>query len=510
MNEKVQFDLLPLGISIEAERNAPLAELLAGYGIEFPCGGAGTCGACRVRVIEGHAEATPSDREVLSPEQVGTGWRLACCMRATTHMAIEVAQWTMPILSDELPAAQTASDGIGIAIDLGTTTIVAQAVDLRTGNILSMSSLLNPQAAYGADVMSRVQLARHDDILTGLIRGTLGQVIEELARGRESELREVVIAGNTVMHHLFSGLDVEPLSHVPFESPRRDEQRFTPRMLQWSLPATCTVRFLPCIGGFVGSDILAGIVAVGLHQDPGLRAFIDLGTNGEIALGNETGILCASTAAGTAFEAGTIKMGMRAATGAISHAAIHDGRLVCSVIGGREARGICGSGLVDAAACFLDLGEILPSGRLANRGAALHLSGEVRLTQADIRELQLAKGAIAAGLRILLDRWGARPEDLEAVYLAGAFGNYVRVESAIRIGLFPVPLASVRPAGNTALRGAKMFLSGDYEEALRRTEHVSLAADADFQDVFAENLGFPPATDRRACSPGAERQMAGG
>lgn len=510
MNDKIQIDLLPLGISMHAERNAPLADLLAGYGIEFPCGGTGSCGACRVRVLEGNAQPTPIDREALSAEDIGKGWRLACCLRADAHLAIEIGQWTMPILSDEFPAARTSSDGIGVAIDLGTTTIVAQAVDRRSGQILGMRSLLNPQAAYGTDVMSRVQQALHGDVLTRLIRVRLGEVVEDLARGRESELREVAIVGNTVMHHLFSGLDIEPLSHVPFESPRKGEQRFAPEMLQWRLPVECAVRFLPCIGGFVGSDILAGIVALKLHEGPGLRAVIDLGTNGEIALGNEDGILCASTAAGTAFEAGAIQMGMRAATGAISHAIVSGRRLACSVIGGGPARGICGSGLVDAVAGFLELERILPSGRLAEKGRTLPLCGEVCLTQADIRELQLAKGAIAAGLQILLDRWGARLEELEAVYVSGAFGNYVRVESAIGIGLLPACCARFLPAGNTALRGAKMLLMRDCSEILRGIEHVSLAADPHFQDIFSENLAFPSAANSSASLRDAVTQMAGG
>jgi uncharacterized 2Fe-2S/4Fe-4S cluster protein (DUF4445 family) len=212
------------------------------------------------------------------------------------------------------------------------------------------------------------------------------------------------------MHHLFCGIDTEPLSHVPFASPNLGEQRFTPAQLNWRFPESAVIRFLPCIGGFVGADILAGIVAVGLHTSDKLRALIDLGTNGEISLGNRDRILCASTAAGSAFEAGSIKMGMRASTGAISGVFLNGhsngNGMECMVVGDSEPRGICGSGLVDAVAAGLNADIIAPRGRFNNGSKEFPLAGIVRLWQSDVRELQLAKAAIASGMRILLDRWG--------------------------------------------------------------------------------------------------------
>jgi uncharacterized 2Fe-2S/4Fe-4S cluster protein (DUF4445 family) len=285
---------------------------------------------------------------------------------------------------------------------------------------------------------------------------------------------------------------VEPLSHVPFASPELGEQRFTPRELNWKLPQSCRIRFISCIGGFVGADVLAGIVAVDMTAGAALTALIDLGTNGEIALGNQERILCASTAAGPAFEAGSIRMGMRAATGAIAQVRNQSGKLECAVIGDVAPRGICGSGLVDAVAAGLESGAILPSGRLANGAREFPLMEPVIVSQADIRELQLAKGAIAAGVRILLDRWGASMQDLRAVYLAGAFGNYIRVESAARIGLLEMARERVVSAGNTALRGAKLILLSE-NRRLPKIEHVSLAADACFQDTFVDCMRFPDA-----------------
>jgi uncharacterized 2Fe-2S/4Fe-4S cluster protein (DUF4445 family) len=480
-----------LGVSLEVRRGAALGNVLSAYGLEFPCGGAEVCGGCRVRVLQGELPVMPNDRLVFTEAELAAGWRLACQARAENALRLQVEQWTLPILTDQARLQGSQRTGLGIAVDLGTTTIVAQMIDLATGDVVAVRTGLNPQTAHGADVMSRVRFALTNPALTLLIRDVLGGMIKEVAVSREGAVVEVVLVGNAVMHHLFSALDVEPLSHVPFASPNLGEQRFTPQELNWSLPSSCQIRFLSCLGGFVGSDILAGMVAVGTATRSELTALIDLGTNGEIALGNRGRILCASTAAGPAFEAGSIRMGMRAATGAISRVLLRDGRLACDVIGDVEPRGICGSGLVDAVAEGLRCGAILPSGRLAHGRKEFPLAAPVTVSQGDIRELQLAKGAIAAGLRILLARWGATAEDLAAVYLSGAFGNYVAIESAIGIGLLEVPASRVIASGNTALRGAKLIMLADGKDPELKVEHVSLAADPNFQDTFITCLGFP-------------------
>ena len=339
--------------------------------------------------------------------------------------------------------------------------------------------------------MSRVRFAQSSTDLTALIRDFLGTMIHDVASGQEEKIVEVVLVGNTVMHHLFCGLDTEPLTHVPFASPNLGEQRFAAEDLGWQLSASAIVRFLPCIGGFVGSDILAGILAVGLHTGDDLRVLIDLGTNGEISLGNRHKILCASTAAGSAFEAGSIKMGMRAATGAISRVFLNHNEMECTVIGEVEPRGICGSGLVDAVAAGLDGGIIGVSGRFTTGSKEFTVGGSIKIWQADVRELQLAKGAIASGLRILLDRWGASIDDVKQVYLSGAFGNYVRAESAVRIGLLETSVGHLVPSGNTALRGAKLLLGVEDFPVLDLIEHVGLASDPHFQDRFVECMAFP-------------------
>lgn len=490
-NERVRIQLEPLSVSWEVPRGAKLASSLSQYGFEFPCGGTAQCGGCRVRVLGGSLPVTASDQSVFSPEELSDGWRLACQARAETPLVLECGQWHMDVLTDDAGLSGEGKSGLGIAIDLGTTTIAAQLIDLATSNVLAVQTDLNPQASFGADVMSRIQAALSGTDLTMMVRYTLGQIIARLVSDRHQEIIEVVLVGNTVMHHLFSGLNVEPLSHVPFRSPHLEAQYFRPQDLRWALPADCHIRFERCLGGFVGSDIFAGILAVGMTRVEDLIALVDLGTNGEIAIGNCNRIVCASTAAGPAFEAASIRLGMRAVTGAISHITLQHGEICVTVIGDVPPRGICGSGLVDAVAVGLGTREILPSGRIANRTKRFAVMDPVVLFQSDVRELQLAKGAIASGFRLLMRNLGTGAGSLRSIYLSGAFGNYIRIESAIDIGLIEAPRPMIHAAGNTALKGAKMLLLSSSEPALPSIDHVSLAADPDFQDEYASCMAFP-------------------
>jgi uncharacterized 2Fe-2S/4Fe-4S cluster protein (DUF4445 family) len=478
----------------------PLRDALFEQGVEFPCGGHGRCRGCRVQVLEGTAQVNTAQRDRLSAAELAAGWRLACQCTVESDLVVELRQWDAAILVDETPFAFEPRSGVGVAVDLGTTTLVAQLLDLKTGRVLGVRTALNSQARQGGDVMSRVQFALSpsgEQELKQLIRRQIGALAEQLldVTGTSGqEVRDVVLVGNTVMHHLFCGIEVEPLSRYPFVSGRAGLETFEARELGWELPSDTRVRFLPCLGGFVGSDILAGLLATRIPESQTLVGLVDLGTNGEIVLGSRDRVLCASTAAGPAFESARISMGMRASTGAISQVKVEDGQLRCEVLGNVEARGICGSGLVDAAAAGLELGIIQPSGRFANGRREWMLCPSVCVTQNDFRELQLAKAAIAAGLQILRERWnGAEPVRL---YLAGAFGNYVNRFSAQRIGLIGYPPEQVQPAGNTALLGAKLALftlngeDGSYVDLLKRVEHVSLHADPHFEDVFVRELGF--------------------
>ncbi len=502
MSDSVHLELLPLGKVLRVKRGTPLQDVLFAHGVEFPCGGRGRCKGCKIKVLAGAMPITEADTQRLTRAELAQGWRLACRGQIESDLKIELAQWEAAILTDESVFAFTPRKGLGIAIDLGTTTIVAQLLDLQTGHVAAVRAELNAQAKCGADIMSRVEAAvarGGQQTLQTLVRKQIGRLTKELLAAASStacEVESVVLVGNTVMHHLFCGISLEPLSHYPFEPVSPGLQVFEAAQLGWKLPGNPKVRFLPCLGSFVGSDILAGLLATNLHQSERLAALIDLGTNGEIVVGNRERMLCASTAAGPAFEGARISMGMRAATGAISEVRLRDGRLECHVLGNVAPRGICGSGLVDAIAAGLDLGWVSPKGRLAN-GESLSLAGPVSLNQWDVRELQLAKGAIAAGLRILLEQWGAKQDDLDQVFLAGAFGNYINYASARRIGLLDFPADKVRPAGNTALLGAKLALfgltdhHGAYPGILSAVKHVSLNEDARFQDTFVEEMVFP-------------------
>ena len=496
----IPIELLPLGKTLSVPSGTPLQDILFGQGVEFPCGGRGRCKGCRIRVLSGHLAITQDDERLLSAAERASGWRLACRATVSEPLKLELAQWEATILSDNVAFTFTPRAGLGIAVDLGTTTIVAQLVDLSTGNVLSVRSALNVQAQHGGDIMSRIDFAMADDgqrVLECMARQQIGALISDLLKAANAppdHLNQVVVVGNTVMHHLFCGVPVAPLAHYPFEPENDGLQRFPASALGWDLP--CQVRFLPCLGGFVGSDILAGLLATGLHESERLVGLIDLGTNGEIAIGNRDRLLCASTAAGPAFEGARISMGMRAATGAISEVTRADGTFRCKVLGNVPARGICGSGLVDGVAVGLELGQVAPTGKLAH-GNALPLCASVTLTQRDIRELQLAKGAIAAGFRILLQQWGAQAQDLSQLYLAGAFGNYISRASARRIGLLQFPPDKVEPAGNTALRGAKLALftdpdsDGEYKALRSKVRHVPLSDDPKFQEIFVEEMTFP-------------------
>lgn len=500
MSDLVKIELRPLGQTIEVERGASLRSALHPYGVEFPCGGDGRCAGCRVKVVRGVLPVTADEAWILTPEQLAEGWRLACRSTAESDAVLEIEQWEAVILADHSSFELTPRSGLGIAVDLGTTTVVAQLLDLRSGTVLGVRTGLNPHTVYGSDVMSRVQIAGAPGQRIALaeeLRRAVGGLVSKLLESAAPApaVDRVVMAGNTVMHHLFCAIDVEPLSHSPFETTEGGLRVFSARELGWDLRGDPPVGFLPCLGGFVGSDILCGVLATRMHERDEVIVLVDLGTNGEIVAGNRRRMLCASTAAGPAFEGGRIGMGMRAATGAISEVAFEDGRFRCRVVGNASPRGICGSGLVDAVAAGLELGLVQPSGRLT-QGRPLELVAPVTLSQNDVRQLQLAKAAIAAGIRILGRRFGGDAWEGAPVYLAGAFGNYVNRKSACRIGLVRAPVERIESAGNTALLGAKMALFApdpgeDFGQIRSRIEHVALAADPEFQKTFVDEMAFP-------------------
>ena len=487
--------ILPANTRLDVPAGTPLQEVLFPHGVEFPCGGRGTCKACRVRVRGAAPPPCADDRAAFAPGLIDAGWRLGCRMRADADLTVELGQWSSPILADDTVVQVQPRDGCGIAIDLGTTTLAAQLVDRSDGRVLATRTALNPQARHGADLMTRIDHALRGGaaVLRDLVRGELGRLAHELAAQAPQPVRLVTVVGNTAMHHLFGGIDVAPLSAPPFRPVDDGLLRFTDADLGWSLGGAA-VHVLPCLGGFVGSDLTAGILATRIHQLDGINLLVDLGTNGELVCGGRDGLVCASTAAGPAFEGAGITIGMRAATGAIGACTVDGDHLRPEVLGGGQPRGICGSGLVDAIAGALDLGWIVPSGRLQRGRSDLPLGGGLALQGMDVRHLQLAKGAIAAGIHLLCRRVGGTPRDLRRVFLAGAFGNYVRITSAARIGLLPVDPAVVLPSGNTALLGARLALHDDdhaYAAIRALTTQVELKVEPSFDDSYIESMAFP-------------------
>jgi uncharacterized 2Fe-2S/4Fe-4S cluster protein (DUF4445 family) len=485
--------LQPLGKEIRVNDRTPLIDILHEYGIEFPCGGNGICGNCRVKLLSGDIELTDHHRDKLSRFRLSPEWRLACFSRCTGDITLELEQLNHFILADESEFAFNPRKGYGIAIDLGTTSLVAQLVNLETGKVSAAESMLNPQLRFGADLISRIQscLDGKADEMRTLIRSATGKMVLNLIKNRDVALQNVVIVGNTAMMMIFCGMDVTPLSAYPFTVPGSQMRIFDPNELDWKISFPGKVKFYPHIGSFIGSDILAGIAATGLYEKEKFTALIDLGTNGEIALGNRNGILCASTAAGPAFEGSNISSGMRAVTGAISSVEQIDGQISVSVIGNTVPRGICGSGLIDAIAVLRKAEKIGMFGELPEGEEKMIISDGIGITAKDINEFQLAKAAIAAGMDILAGKLGISLSDVDEVYIAGAFGNYINLENVTYTGMIGISPEKIRKMGNTALIGAKMFLFDDGSLSagiLSLTRHISLESDPAFQEIFIEKM----------------------
>jgi uncharacterized 2Fe-2S/4Fe-4S cluster protein (DUF4445 family) len=500
---EVKIRLSPLEKELTVARGTSLIDVLHEFGVEFPCGGKGICGKCKVKLLEGELALTPGHQSFLNDLGLSGEWRLACKSKADSDLVLEVGQYEAMIQADETPFSFEPRSGYGIAVDVGTTTLIAQLVDLSNAKVLAVETSLNPQRRWGSDLISRIEsaIAANGHELTRLIREEIGSMLEKLIREKGISIERTILVGNTVMHHLFCGLDVRPLAFYPFKSPELNAKPFTAAELDWEIDCS-QVLFYPSIGSFVGSDILAGIHATGMWRNQEPSVLVDLGTNGEIVLGNRERLLCASTAAGPAFEGARISSGMLATTGAISSVRAEGEDFLCSVIGNVNARGICGSGLIDAVAVMLDKGLLGEFGEILSGDPALRLTRDVDLTARDMQEFQLAKAAIASGLHMLMRKLKLAPEDIGRIYIAGAFGSYINLENMLRTGMmdFPRedihnPREDIHKLGNSALIGAKMFLFSDLgipEAILARTEHLQLESEPDFQDVFVSKLSFTP------------------
>lgn len=438
----------------------------------------------------------------------------------------------------DVEAGDTTDRMFGASFDIGTTTCVCTLVDLRNGATVGVASTINHQAPFGADVIARMAKAMHgEENVVQLRDAAISTVNELLGRAREEagvsqhEVYEAVVAGNATMMHLLCGVNPESLALAPYvatftepQDLRGDQAGFEMHPLGW-------VALFPSIGAYVGADIVADIVATGLVRDPETRLLVDVGTNGEIACGNEERSVATAAPAGPAFEGGEIVHGMRATDGAIEGVLLTSGRVELQVIGGDDAepRGICGSGLIDVVAQLRLAGLLDDGGKMMSREEAedaghpladrlvmrddvkaFRLHGDVVLTQQDVRALQFAKGAISTGIETAMRALGLESSDLDAVMLAGSFGSYINPQSARVIGLVPpVPVERIKAVGNTASEGAKMALMSFREREVAWeipgiVDYIELSGEEDFNERFIGNLGFPPIENLHAAQAANE------
>ncbi len=432
--------------------------------------------------------------------------------------AVRVKSEMNILTSNLLPDMKSDKRGLGAAVDIGTTTVVAYLYDCGAAKQLGAACKINSQASIGVDVISRIKYCsdfdRGLDILNEAIAGDINSLLRELAGQYGAGLdaiEHIVLTGNTTMLHLLAKVSPVSMGALPFEPASLFGEYYDAEKLGISAGRT-RAYIAPCISAFVGGDISAAIIASGMHRSEKLRALLDIGTNGEIALGNKHGLYVTSTAAGPAFEGAHIHCGMAGVPGAINAVHAYKGRVEVTTIGNVPAKGICGSGLLDAAALMVTTGIVDETGRIADISGlsdilrpyiteydgqpAMEIYPGIVITQKDIRELQTAKAAMAAGFEALLHHAGKSIEDVSGVYLAGGFGNFMDERSALKIGLLPKGAEGrIKPIGNAAGTGAIMALLSDgcKEECgqiAKTGKHVELGSDPVFMERYIENMFF--------------------
>ena len=465
-----------------------------GFSVNAPCGGRGKCGNCTVTLLtpEGHQTVCACK----TPAEEGF----------TIVLQENVDDLSWNFTADQQTVLSAKLEGLGAAVDLGTTSIAVSLFDLSSGEKLGTAGAWNEQRAYGADVITRIAYTMdHIDGLESLsstVQHQIRHMIETLCekQGRSwDDVKRIFLAGNTTMQHLFAALPPESIAAAPF------------RPLSFFTDSNALeldgkeVYMSPCASGYVGGDITAGLSALELDRAEGNHLFLDVGTNGEMALGGKNGFLTCAVACGPAFEGAGISCGMPASVGAINRFYLTEDQLRFDVIGGGLPKGICGSGLLDLAACLVSLGYISADGQLLCEGengeeGVFSVADGVSLTSRDVRQLQLAKAAVAAGIRILLDKSGLRYNDIDTLWLAGGFGNRLDPKSAVMLGMLPEELLDkIRPAGNTSLAGTETaLLSGEASRLLRiqsMCSYLELSSSAEFSEAFVEEMAFPSESD---------------
>ena len=508
-------------------------------GIEAPCGGKGTCGKCKVTVTKPYyKEVLACQTKICDGMEIIVGGGTITGVGTDMNEAKVSASDEMVVLVDRKSDMQenpvsvygnhSSNAGTLAACDIGTTTVVCYLIDKETGQIIAVRSGANPQRSFGADVLSRIDAAaRTDDNdkangglqmmqsqIVSLLNGFISEMLMECGR---TKVCLFSVAGNTVMCHLLMGISPEKLGRAPFMPDEYFGREFNP--LDIGIENCQIMIIFPAVSGFVGGDITAGMMeTVNCNE---LTLYLDIGTNGEMALGKGDRYVCCATAAGPAFEGAQIEMGMPASRGAVDKVWLEGRRIKYSVIGNDRPVGLCGSGLIDALAILLKAGIIDENGTIlsgqelpilfrsyvfeqeaedaaqsSESSLAVHIAPGVYITQEDIRKLQLAKGAIAAGIEVLFKEYGCKPCDLDILTFAGGFGNYIVKASAAAIGLFPPELLDrAKEVGNAAGNGAvSAALSQEaWESALDisgKMRYIELAAYPHFDEIYVEHMNF--------------------
>ena len=498
-------------VVLDAEHGANLFQLLKdnGYAPTSPCGGRGVCGKCKVLCKGALSELTDEERSVFDVEMIRDGWRLSCVTKILGDAEVTVPENAKPDICADFEEPEITGEAMfqnyGAAVDIGTTTVCVRLYDAN--GFLSTAAAPNPQAAYGADVISRIgaQLAGNGDSLKSLVCDCIASLLKEAAKKAGipySGIDAIVITGNTAMLCLLTNTDTEPMSHMPFASKDYFGRYVAPRELGLQADKV----YLPaCISPYVGADITCAVLACGMQDRTDTVLLADIGTNGELVLSKNGKTTCCATAAGPALEGAGITCGSMAVPGAIDTVRAEDGKLVCTTIGGKPAAGICGSGIIDAIAAFLDAEIMEDSGLLDDEceiapylddEQAIGLTDNVYVSQKDVRMVQLAKSAICAGMRTLIKNQHCTEADVAELLVAGGFGKHIRFESAAKIGLIPPTLEEKAVAvGNAALAGASMILRDtkytDVATSIAENcKAIELDQDPAFMDFYTSGMLF--------------------
>lgn len=509
-------------ISIHAGSTLLEAANKAGIILNSACGGRGTCRKCAVFL-------QPAGEQVLAC-QYNIDSDLIVTVPAASRLFEQkiLAHGIDREIEPTFVKTAGAESVFGLAVDIGTTTVVAKLIDLTDGKLIAAEADFNPQSIHGDDVVSRITFAQSDKQLTELqklIVDCINNLVIKLCRntGIDSDcICEMTVVGNTTMTHIFLRLPVARLGQAPYKAYSLDAFDVSAEQLGIKINPGANIHVVENIAGFVGSDIVAAALAVDINLAQKLTLLVDIGTNGELICGDENKLYAASCAAGPALEGARIKHGSRAVNGAIESVYISNADIDVDVIGDGPPSSICGSGLIDTVAVMLDSGVLDSTGRIIkpasaetklspaiarriiieNEQPAFVLtfnddgSPSVTLTQQDVREVQLAKAAIAAGIGLLLKKLSIKEDDLDRILLAGAFGNYIKRSSALRIGLLPsVPEDKIHFVGNAASSGARMILLNRTARELaghlaRRIEYVEIAHEPEFMNIYTDSMTF--------------------